>query len=80
MKKRTFTDSEIDDIYEKIDRAGYQSDYIPTMNELDIHHVDSLIHTEPGMAEYLLYIQDSLPQDMTDEQKKVNSYISSLFI
>jgi len=77
-QKRKFTEDDMDKIFKRLENMEENVDYHPTVESLKKRNVDERFDEEL-MPEFLLWIQESLPANMSEEEKAVNAYITEIF-
>lgn len=77
-QNRKLTQDEIEKIFERLEILDANVDYHPTVESLKKRNVDERFDEE-FMPEFLLWIQESLPAQMSEEEKAVNTYITEIF-
>ena len=77
-QERKLSQTEMEKIFERIELIPPNIDYVPTVDSLKKRHVEERFNEE-FIPEFLLWIQESLPAKMSDEEKEVNKYITEIF-
>lgn len=76
-KEEILTFEELDKIINVLDEmSDVECNYVPVISELEAQHLDDHF---VKYAPFLLFLQERMPEDTTEEEKAADVYISALF-